>query len=223
VPAPLEGPQLPKRVAIVREAADLDGAAPSAPIAAALDQAAHALVDAGYEIVDERTPGFTAAARLWFRMLVPEFRRFMQDDFERDGDDGIRRAMQLMLANSPDRGTHEHLRALAERAGLIRTWNGFLERVPLVLAPVSTELPYRIGFDLESAGRTAEVWRQCATLMALPVLGLPGMAVPTGVAEGLPVGVQIVGPRFREDLCLAAAEAVEARSGMGARVPLDPR
>ena len=43
--------------------------------------------------------------------------------------------------------------------------------------------------------------------MAVPVLGLPAMAVPTGVADGLPVGVQIVGPRFREDLVLAAAEA----------------
>ncbi len=223
VPAPLDGPPLPKRIAVVRDAADLDGVAPAEPIAAALDQAARALADAGYEIVDERTPGFTLAARLWFRMLVPEFRRFMHDDFERDGDDGIRRAMRLMLANSPDRGADDHLRALADRVGLVRAWNTFLERVPLVLAPVSTELPYRIGFDLESAERTAEVWRQCATLMALPVLGLPGMAVPTGVADGLPVGVQIVAPRFREDLCLAAAEAIEARSGMDARVPLDPR
>ena len=58
--------------------------------------------------------------------------------------------------------------------------------------------------------------------MALPVLGLPGMAVATGIADGLPVGVQIVAPRFREDLCLAAAEAIEARSGMVDRLPVDP-
>jgi amidase len=52
------------------------------------------------------------------------------------------------------------------------------------------------------------------------VLGLPAMAVPTGAVDGLPMGVQLVGPRFREDLCLAAAEAIEARAGV--LTPIDP-
>ena len=66
-----------------------------------------------------------------------------------------------------------------------------------------------------------EIWRQSSTLMAVPVLGLPGMAVPTGIVGGLPVGVQIIGPRFREDLCLAAAQAIESR--VGRITPIDPR
>ena len=80
---------------------------------------------------------------------------------------------------------------------------------------------YRIGFDLESVERTPTVWRECATLTAVAVLGLPALAVPTGVVDGLPTGVQIMGGRFREDLCLAAGEAIEARSGMAAAVPID--
>ena len=71
--------------------------------------------------------------------------------------------------------------------------------------------PTRSGSTSRAPQRTERVWRECATLMALPVLGLPGMAVATGVADGVPVGVQVVAPRFREDLCLAAAEAIEAR------------
>ena len=35
------------------------------------------------------------------------------------------------------------------------------------------------------------------------------------------MGVQIIGPRFREDLCLACAEAIEARAG--AITPIDPK
>jgi amidase len=223
VPAPLEGAsaKLPIRVAVVMDAADLGGAAPSAPVAAALAQAAKALAEAGFEIVDEKSPGFTHAFQLWFEMFIPEFRRFMQADFERDGDDGVRTAMRLVAENVPDRGIDAHLRALADRTRLIRDWYAFLARTPLVLAPVCTELPYVQGFDIESAARTMEIWRQSSTLMALPVLGLPGMAVPTGIAEGLPVGVQIIGPRFREDLCLAAAEAIEARAPR--ITPIDPR
>ena len=225
VPAPLAGPggragRL--RVAVVDDAAKISGAlrrrrrSPER-----CEQAANALADAGYEIVDEKTPGFARAFELWFEMLIPEFRRFMQADFERDGDDGIRTAMRFVLDNVPERDAESHLRALAERTRLVREWNLFLERTPLVLTPVWTELPYAHGFDIESAARTMRVWREAATLMAVPVLGLPAMAVPTGVADGLPVGVQIVGPRFREDLTLAAAEAIEARAPR--ITPIDPR
>jgi amidase len=222
IPAPLWGPAVdgPIRVAVVERAEDMGGVAPSVVVARALAQAAQALRDAGYEVVDARTPGFARAFELWFEMLVPEFRHFMQADFERDGDDGIRVAMAHMVANVPPLGDRQHLLALAERTRLVREWNLFLAHTPLVLAPVCTELPYRQGFDLESPERTRRVWQESATLMAVPVLGLPGMAVPTGIAEGLPVGVQIVGPRFREDLLLAAAEAIEARSPR--ITPIDP-
>ena len=222
VPVPFDGPPLPKRFAVVSDAADLDGVAPSAPVARALEDAARWLVDAGYERVDGPTPGFTAAARLWFEMHVPEFRHFQQADFERDGDDGIRVAMSHLASLAPDLAHADHLRALARRTRLQRDWWLALERVPLVLAPVCAVPAYPVGFDIESAARTERVWRECATLMALPVLGLPGLAVPTGVSDGVPVGVTIVAPRFREDLCFAAGEAIEARAGMVARLPVDP-
>ena len=222
VPVPLEGPALPKRFTVVHDAGDLDGVAPSPPIAKALEDAARWLVAAGYEQVEAPTPGFTAAAKLWFEMHVPEFRHFMQADFERDGDDGIRIAMGHLAALAPHLPHDEHLRALARRTTLQRAWWVALERTPLVLTPVCAVPAYEVGFDVESAQRTAQVWRECATMMALPVLGLPGMAVATGVADGIPVGVQVVAPRFREDLCLAAAEAIEARAGMLARLPVDP-
>jgi len=221
-PVPLAGPAVghPIRVAIVDRAEDLGGVAPKAPVMEALQQAANALADAGYEIVEERTPGFARAFELWFEILIPEFRRFMHADFERDGDAGIRTAMRFVLDNVPEKDVESHLRALAERTRLIREWNLFLARTPLVLAPVCTELPYAHGFDVESAARTMLMWREAATLTAVPVLGLPAMAVPTGLAEGLPVGVQIVAPRFREDLALAAAEAIEARAPR--LTPIDP-
>ena len=220
-PAPLEGPALPHpiRVAIVTEARDLAGATLHPSVARALEQAASSLAAAGYEIVDDATPGFTRAKELWFEMQMPEFRHFSLPLIEREGDEGIRTAVRFMFDNTPSSDPVSHMKALAERTRLIREWNLFLDRVPLVLAPIASQPVYRQGFDIESAERTAILWRECATMMAVPVLGLPAVAVPTGVADGLPMGVQIVGPRFREDLCLAAAEAIEARAG--ALTPVD--
>ena len=52
------------------------------------------------------------------------------------------------------------------------------------------------------------------------VLGLPSVALPAGIAGGLPTGIQIYADLWREDLCLSAAEIVEA--GFGAASPIDP-
>lgn len=221
-PAPLEGPppSKPIRVAVVADPADLGGTMLHASVANALDQAAAWLKDAGYEIVGDRTPGFARARDLWFEMQMPEFREYMLPPIEKEGDEGIRTAVRYMFDNIAPSDSVSYMKSLAERARLIRDWTLFLDRVPLVLAPISSAPVYRQGFDVESAARTALMWRECATMMAVPVLGLPAAAVPTGVADGVPVGIQIVGPRFREDLCLAAAEAIEARAGP--ITPIDP-
>jgi amidase len=222
VPAPLAGdtPQGRLKVAVVTAPDDLCGAPLDPGVADALQHAAGWLREAGYEIVDARTPGFTAARDLWFAMQAPEIRQFLLPAIEQYGDLGIRRAMRFMLDAHPvdDAG---YMKALAERARVVREWQRFLDDVPLVLAPVCTAPVYARGMDVESTARTAQMWAECATLMAVPVIGVPGLAVPTGVVDGLPTGVQILAPRFREDLCLAAGEAIEARSGMRERLPID--
>ncbi|WP_020551688.1 hypothetical protein [Streptomyces scabrisporus] len=58
-------------------------------------------------------------------------------------------------------------------------------------------------------GATRRAWRRCGRRA---LLGFPALAVPTGVADGLPSGVQLIGRRFREDLLLDAAAAIEART-----------
>jgi len=50
---------------------------------------------------------------------------------------------------------------------------------------------------------------------------MPAVAVPVGVADGLPQAVQVIGPRYREDLCLDAGQAIEA--SLGIITPIDPR
>ncbi len=57
--------------------------------------------------------------------------------------------------------------------------------------------------------------------MAVNALGLPAVALPVGTQGGLPQAVQVIGPRYREDLCLDAAAAVEDR--LGVLTPIDPR
>jgi amidase len=67
---------------------------------------------------------------------------------------------------------------------------------------------------------TTRVLAAQSPLMAISVLGLPGLAVPTAPQSGIPAGVQIVAGRFREDLCFRVGAIIEAH--LGRATPLDP-
>ncbi len=78
----------------------------------------------------------------------------------------------------------------------------------------------KAGTDL-SEGRVAEEIRSMRMATAVNALGPPAVALPVGIGEGLPQAVQVIGPRYREDLCLDAAAAIEERVGI--ITPIDPR
>ena len=90
----------------------------------------------------------------------------------------------------------------------------------LVLAPICPAPAFPVGADLDP-GRLSTWPSALRTTIVVNLLGLPAVAIPTGVSAGLPQAVQIIGPRFREDLCLNAAAAIEAR--LPPLTPIAPR
>ena len=120
----------------------------------------------------------------------------------------------------PARDPRYVLDALADRDRLLRLWELFLLERPLVVTPVSNEPPFAVGLDVVDAATTRRLMDAQIMQLAVPVLGLPSISVPTGVVDGLPTGVQITGGRYREDLCLDAAAVVEAAAPMP--TPIDP-
>lgn len=69
-----------------------------------------------------------------------------------------------------------------------------------------------MGTDLTAAG-VAEILRGMRMALAVNALGLPAVALPVGIGDDLPQSVQVIGPRYREDLCLDAAATLEDRVG----------
>jgi len=97
-------------------------------------------------------------------------------------------------------------------------WGRFLQDHPIVLSPVCCERPWVVGEDVARIGEIAMAMRM---VVPVNILGLPSCAVPVGSDEGLPQGVQLIGARFREDLLLAAAQAIEDRTPV--LTPIQPR
>lgn len=122
------------------------------------------------------------------------------------------------VAGDPDPVTA--MQSFATRQSLLRAWGEFQQQHPLIVAPVCTDVPFPVGTDLDQ-GRVAETIRSMRMAIAVNALGLPAVALPVGVGGGLPQAVQLIGPRYREDLCLDAAAALETRVGI--LTPIDPR
>lgn len=103
---------------------------------------------------------------------------------------------------------------------ILRSWEEFQETHPLVVAPIATDIPAVAGTDLDE-GRVAADLKTMRMALAVNALGLPAVAVPVGIQDGLPQAVQVIGPRYREDLCLDAAGMIEDR--VVSITPIDPR
>ena len=218
-PAPLAGEPVarPIRVALT---ADPGKQGVHADVAAAVREAGNALAAAGYAVEEIDPPDVAGVAATWTTICINEMRHVTQPWIRKYGGTDINRSLDLTLAAVPDVDLDGYMKALAIRAKHVRDWTAFMERYPLVVGPVSTEPPFEIGFDTTSAARHAEVTRAQRLLVAVNLLGFPAVAVPTGVARGLPLGVQVIGTRYREDLCLDAAEVIEAQRPMA--TPIDP-
>jgi amidase len=219
-PAPLEGRPVarPIRVAL---SVDPAGTGVHPAVAEALRRAGRILEAAGYVVEEADPPGFAEAARDWDTLAHGEAMLFMRENFERYGDAGAQATFGFMTRHTLRADMEGLLRTLARRTTHQRAWAAFMAERPLLLCPVSGEPPFPQGLDASGQEGFDRVYRAQQALLATPLLGLPGVSVPTGLAEGLPMGVQVIAPRWREDLALDAAEVIEAACPMP--TPIAPR
>lgn len=219
IEAPFHGLPVPRplRVALVPEP---PGGPTHPAIAAAVRQAGRALADAGYAVEERTPPRYEDAFRVWARWLVAEIglnlpllKLVMTPS-----------AFLFLEANHAASEPLDHagsVQLLGERLAIARAWAQFQADWPLLVTPVWPQPPFAVGADVRAPAAAVETLGSLRCVAPANLLGLPAAAVPTGMAEGLPMGVQIHGPRFREDLALAAAECVER--ACGTLTPIDPR
>jgi amidase len=218
VPAPLVGPPMPKRVALCFNP---DGLETSPEVKAAVADGAKRLERAGWSVEEiDNTPPLREAAELQTRLWLGDGFEAMLEAAEREGDPGALACLRGKRGKVHPFDAAAFSKTLTWRATLTREWQLLFEKFAVLLIPVSGELPFPDGLDMHDAASFERVWRAQMPQIGIPFMGLPALTVSTGLVGRVPVGVQIVSGRYREDLCLSAGEAIEA---MGTPpTPVDP-
>jgi len=214
-PVPL-GDLGPSSVAGLRVALLLDNGVvtPDPAVAAAARAAADALARAGAHVEERRPPGVVDSQRLFSAVLLmdggAEIQRLLAQCGTRVADSSLARLAQVPAPTA------------AERVRTIEQWDRFRvelsawsETTDLVVSPPHAHAALRHG---ESDARMAAF----SYTMTWNLSGWPGAVVRAGTSpEGLPIGVQLVAPPWREDRALQAAACVEATLGGFSPPPLE--
>ncbi|QQJ99058.1 amidase family protein [Burkholderia ambifaria] len=209
VPVPFDGRAVPKRAALCVRPGGLQ-VVPE--VEAALRDAARRLVDAGWTVDEiDDTPPMREAALLQEQLWLGDGFDALTNAVESDGDPGAAAVIAAVRGKVRDLPADVISRALVRRTTLTRQWRLFLDEYAVLLLPVSSELPFPDDLDRQGPEGFERVWEAQLTLRALPAMGLPGLAVTTGIVNDVPVGVQVVAAHHREDLCLLAGRDIEAR------------
>ena len=217
VPVPLEGPPLPKpiKVALARIPDDMDT---DADIIALVRTAADHLASAGYDITEAELPDLAGTWRLWCDLIMTELSVLQEAQMREHASADFCQTLDGFLKMATILDGRAYMEAIARRSRVLRNWLAFLETYPLVLTPLSVKRTPEARADLHGNARIRSLfWNDLRFMSSINVLGLPAAVVPVGLAGRNPVGVQLIGSRYREDVCLDAAAAIEAKVGILAK------
>lgn len=206
VPAPLELGVFEKRAALCTAP---DGMQIAPEVAQALRDAAKALQAAGWQVEEVDCPSMRAPAEINEQLWITDMRAGADRMLEKEGEADSQFVYEHMQARVTPLDVTGLQGVLQRRVGMIREWEAFLSRYPVLLCPVSGALPFAQQQDVQSEAAFSAIMEAQLPQRALPALGLPCLAVATGFAAEAPVGVQLVAARFREDILLHAGQDIE--------------
>ncbi len=99
-----------------------------------------------------------------------------------------------------------YLKAQKVRTLITREFADAFSRCDVVVTPTSPTVPFRIG---ERADDPMQMYLADVCTLPVNIAGIPGISVPAGFVDGLPVGMQVLGKPFAEDALLRVAFAYE--------------
>ena len=123
------------------------------------------------------------------------------------GPEVTRRVMLGTYALSSGYYDAYYLKAQQARTLIRQDFERVFQDVDALVTPTSPVTAFKIG---EKTGDPVQMYLIDVCTLPVNIAGLPGLSVPCGFSDGLPVGMQLIGPHFSEEILLRTAHAYEA-------------
>src|SRR5207302_4167250 len=108
-----------------------------------------------------------------------------------------------------------YLKAMKVRPLIKRDFDQAFEKCDAIVSATSPKVAFKIG---EKSDDPLAMYLCDVLTLGADLAGLPGLSLPCRAADGLPVGLQVISPQFREDVALRVGRAYEQASGILAEV-----
>ena len=199
------------RIGILQSSA-LDNATPETR--AAVDRAAKLLSDHGFFIEPFDLSGIDRAIELWWFFFGPVIAHLLNTNLagsESQLSPMLREYLSIATPRDP-LSLDQFMKTCADRDLLREKILRQMDRCPILLSPVSSAPAFRHGEGNYIPGTGYRDTMRFSQWLNLT--GFPGASVPISLSsEGLPIGVQIIGRPFEDELVLAIAESLEQSRG----------
>lgn len=189
-----------------------DGLETCTEVTQALQESAKKLEESGWRIEEVDCPPMRESMQHQIRFWMAEYALDQGEGIRAENDPDANFVSEQLLSLYEPTTLSSLMSILQARVGLLRKWQRFLQKYPVLICPSSAELPFRDQLDIESAEMFRHVLEAQMTQIGIPFIGVPAMAIATGLVNNVPVGVQLVADKFREDVLFSAGRDIEARS-----------
>jgi aspartyl-tRNA(Asn)/glutamyl-tRNA(Gln) amidotransferase subunit A len=126
------------------------------------------------------------------------------------GDEPKRRIMLGTYALSAGYYDAFYGKAQQVRTVIIREHAAVFERFDAIISPTSPTVAFKFG---EKTANPVAMYLSDVFTIPSCMAGLPGMSIPCGLSDGLPVGLQLIGPQFAENALFRIGYALEQAIG----------
>lgn len=189
-------------------------------IADAVRRAADVLADEGHNVVEATPPDMELSYLLWAQMLFSELHD-IRDQVELVMGEGGLQLIRNALDMFPKMTTMDVYLMHTQRDALARKWSQWFDEYQAVVLPTWSQPAFVADYDIATVEGSVGTLELMRPILPGNLLGLPCVVTPGGMADNLPVGVQVMGGRYTDLRCLSLAEQIEA--ALGIDTPIDPR
>ena len=179
-----------------------------------IDKAASIFSNKGFKVVEIVPPNIEEAAECWRTIFGVEAKTFMLKLVKDFGSQAIINVVQGFIDAALKKEINDYSDALSKRNGIIRKWQSFMQDYQVIISPVSASLPFNQNEDQKGPERFSKILQEQAPLYIVNLLGLPSVAVPIQINDNIPIGIQIITPRYYEDLALDMGKIIEEEIGV---------